>query len=95
MYKMWGKAMSLRVDLPPPEKYGWQLNNGTYCIDWECEQVQQKVKNAIDFLCRGCACKKGCKTKVVAVEGKRSRVGLVVNASNALMLLGKAQTLAC
>ena len=39
--------------------------------------------------------KKAAKQKVVAAEGKRSRVGLVVNASNALMLLEKAQTLAC
>ena len=77
VYKMWGKSMSKTIGLPPPEKYGWELNHndGTYCIDWECEEVQQQIKNSIDFLCRGCGCKKGCKTKSCGCRRKGKPCG--------------------
>ena len=49
--------------LPSPESSGWLLqNNSTYTIDWEAHEVQQRIKRNIDFLTKGCSCKKGCKT---------------------------------
>ena len=76
MYKVWGKATSHRIDLPPPEKYGWKLNpDSTYCIDWESEEVQEQIKSSIDFLCRGSGCKKGCKTNSCGCRRKGKQCG--------------------
>ena len=49
--------------LPAPEESGWLLQSDSkYIIDWESPEVQQKIKHNIDFLTKGCSCKKGCKT---------------------------------
>ena len=44
-----------------PEDNGWIQIDETYAIDWEATEVQAKVKGKIDFLTKGCNCKKGCK----------------------------------
>ena len=50
------------ADLLPPESCGWVKNSdGTYSIDWEDPDVQKKIQGTIDFLVKGCTCKKGCK----------------------------------
>ncbi len=50
--------------LPAPEESGWTRNtDGEYIYDWECPTVLQRVKDTIDFLTKGCSCKKGCSTK--------------------------------
>ena len=36
--------------------------DGVYSIDWEDPEVQNKIRGTIDFLVKGCTCKKGCKT---------------------------------
>ena len=46
--------------LPPPERSGWNLLNNEYSVDWECVELQQQIKETIDFLMKGCSCKKGC-----------------------------------
>ena len=44
----------------PPELCGWTKDtDGAYSIDWEGPDVQNKIR---DFLIKGCACKKGCKS---------------------------------
>jgi len=47
----------------PPELCGWIKDaDGSYSIDWEDPDIQHKIKGTIEFLIRGCACKKGCKS---------------------------------
>jgi len=47
----------------PPEQSGWiHQPDGTYAIDWEEEEVQKSIQHQIDFLLKGCGCKKGCTT---------------------------------
>ena len=42
---------------------GYYVNpNNTYTINWEAAEVQEKIKNNIEFLTKGCSCLKGCKT---------------------------------
>ena len=51
------------ANMQPPEQFGWiHHSDGTYSIDWEDPDVQEKVRGTIDFLLKGCTCKKGCKT---------------------------------
>lgn len=54
----------LHTDLPCPETSGWKkTEDGSFQFDWECPTVQQAVQHTIDFLTRGCSCKKGCMSK--------------------------------
>jgi len=49
--------------LPPPESSGWLLQaDGNYIVDWEAHDVQQMIKDNIEFLTKGCSCTKGCRT---------------------------------
>ena len=49
--------------LAPPETQGWiKSDQGEYSIDWEDQAVQQKIQKTLNFLCKGCSCKTGCKT---------------------------------
>ena len=49
------------ADLPKPESCGWmKSSSGHYSVDWECPAVMSKVQDTIDFLTKGCGCKKGC-----------------------------------
>ena len=50
------------ICIPPPEHSGWiRHSDGSYAIDWEAPEVQEKIKHTIDFLTKGCSCKTGCK----------------------------------
>ena len=50
--------------LPPPEEYWWKKDStGQYKVDWESSEIQLTVEQTINFLTKGCSCKKGCKTK--------------------------------
>lgn len=64
---MWQNSTQadLYSDLPKPEASGWvkSLQTGEYSIDWECPVVMSKVQTTIDFLTKGCGCKKGCSSK--------------------------------
>jgi len=48
--------------LPLPEESGWNKLDDGYTFDWEAPEIQSRVQEAIDFLIKGCSCKKGCKT---------------------------------
>ena len=50
--------------LPKAESSGWTkcAETGEYTIDWECPVVMSKIQSTIDFLTKGCGCKRGCST---------------------------------
>jgi len=50
------------LTLPAPEQSGWVIQDGQYLINWESPEVEKKIKSNIDFLLKGCNCKKQCKT---------------------------------
>ena len=57
--------------LPSPEKSGWICKpDGTYEIEWETAEVQAKNQSTIDFLLKGCNCKKGCKNNMCGCRKK-------------------------
>ena len=63
--KMWCNSTEENPynDLPPPDECGWCRNeSGGYVCDWECPEVQRRVTDTIQFLTKGCSCKKGCYT---------------------------------
>ena len=71
--QMWlnSPLADLYCSLPPPEQSGWLLNHdGSYAIDWEEPELQMKIKQTIDFLVKGCSCKRGCKSKICGCRKK-------------------------
>ncbi len=61
--RMWSNSAedNIQLSLPPPEECGWKkTTDDTYIVDWECPAVQQQVQDTINFLTKGCSCKKGC-----------------------------------
>ena len=63
---MWKHSPKIDIysALPPPEVFGWKRGStGNYKIDWDCSDFQINVQETINFLTKGCTCKKGCKTK--------------------------------
>ena len=59
--QMWANSPQEDIleGIPPPEQSGWKMvGNHQYKFDWESEEVQKRVQNTIDFLTRGCSCKK-------------------------------------
>ena len=66
----------LYCSLPPPERRGWLLNpDGSCAIDWEEPEVQMKIKQTINFLVKGCSCKRGCKSNLCGCQKKDKRCG--------------------
>ena len=61
---MWQNSSEedMYTSLPLPEESGWIKSDGIYVIDWEAPEIQEKVQKSIEFLIKGCSCKKGCKT---------------------------------
>ena len=63
-------------DLPPPAECGWCRNeSGGYVCDWECPEVQRRVTDTIQFLTKGCSCKKGCYTNQCSCRKKGNTCG--------------------
>ena len=63
---MWSNSSEEDVhqSLTNPEACGWKKNSdGTFSFDWECPDVLQNVQETIDFLIKGCSCKRGCQTQ--------------------------------
>lgn len=55
---------------------GWKLDEGVYTVDWECPDVQSNIKQTIDFLTKGCACKKnGCISLRCSCKKKGTQCG--------------------
>ena len=71
----------LYSNLPQPEDSGWfRQPDGSYCIDWEAIEVLARLERNIDFLLKGCGCRKGCKSKKCVCRKKTSTVAQHVNA---------------
>ena len=75
--QMWGNSpkSDQYEGLPPPESHGWLKGENGYVIDWEAEDVQQKIQATLDFLDKGCGCKTGCKTKRCSCKKKGKTCG--------------------
>ena len=72
----------------PPEKSGWICKpDGTYEIEWETAEVQAKIQSTIDFLLKGCNCKKAAKTTCADVSRREAFVVLDVCVKGALTYL--------
>lgn len=63
-------------DLPPPEQCGWcKDEEGDYTCDWKCPEVIERVTDTINFLTKGCSCKKGCQTNQCGCRKKNNTCG--------------------
>lgn len=57
----WNNSTKKHIDqdLPSPQQSGWHKESeNSYSIDWDCEELQEKVRGTIEFLTKGCTCKK-------------------------------------
>lgn len=62
---MWRNSSKANLydGLAEPQSSGWiKDENGDWHIDWEAIEVEQRITRTIDFLNKGCGCKKGCGT---------------------------------
>ena len=76
--QMWqhSSQADIFMSLPSPEDSGWLLQaDGNYVIDWEAAEVQQMVRNNIEFLTKGCSCTKGCKSLRCGCRKKQRNCG--------------------
>ena len=58
-----------------PVNSGWTKDGNTFTIDWEDPAVINKIKGTIDFLTKGCSCKKGCATNKCGCRKKSNHCG--------------------
>lgn len=80
MAQLWRNSILSDVysSLPVPEQSGWMCKpDGTYEIEWEAAEAQAKIQSTIDFLLKGCSCKKGCKNNICGCRKKKSYCGPV------------------
>ena len=73
--QMWRNShlSNMYSSLPQPEDYGWIHNeDGSYCI---APEIIGKVKTTIEFLTKGCTCKKGCRTNNCGCKKKSRHCG--------------------
>ena len=66
--------------LPLPEESGWNKSNDGYTFDWEAPETQSRVQVTIDFLMKGCSCKKGVEMVIMVVGRKEGTVDQLVYA---------------
>ena len=60
---MWRQAADNMVVLAPLAGNGWIKEDGKFLIDWDSKDNMHAVRQRVDLLLKGCACKSGCKTK--------------------------------
>ena len=65
--EFWHNAIQQDVmtGLPLPEESGWKFKeeSESYSFDWDCAELQEKVRGTVEFLTKGCTCKKSqCKS---------------------------------
>ena len=64
--EMWNNSPQQDVmkEISLPEDSGWFLTaDNKYAIEWESPEIEEQVKSSINFLVKGCSCKKSkCKT---------------------------------
>ena len=72
--KMWTNSIEQNPshNLLPPDECGWSTNEGGgYIYNWECPELQRRVKDTIEFLTKGSSCKKKVATINSAAVGRR------------------------
>ena len=70
------------TSLPIPEESGWNKSHDGYTFDWEAPEIQSRVQESVDFLMKGCSCKKDCRTANCGCR-KRGIVDQLVCVKNA------------
>ena len=64
--EMWNNSPQQDVmkEISLPEDSGWFLTaDNKYAIEWESPEIEEQVQSSINFLVKGCSCKKSkCKT---------------------------------
>ena len=76
--QMWKNSPTdqLYRDLSPPEQSGWERNeNGDYSVDWDSPEACKQVQETIEFLIKGCSCRKGCHTRQCGCRKKGRHCG--------------------
>ena len=59
--------------LAPPAGNGWLKEGGKFLIDWDSNENMQAVKQRVDLLLKGCACKGGCNTDMKTMKMTQRR----------------------
>ena len=74
---MWQRSIhaDMYSSLSPPEHSGWTKDGDTFAIDWEDTEVMSKIRGTINFLTKGCSCKKGCATNNCGCRKKSNHCG--------------------
>ncbi len=63
-------------DLSLPEQSGWERDeNGEYSVNWDSPEACKQVQETIEFLTKGCSCKKGCQTRQCGCKKKGRHCG--------------------
>ena len=42
--------------------FGWTRQNGHLEVEWEAEANKERARSKVDYILKGCKCKKGCNT---------------------------------
>ena len=86
-----GRVLLKKTQLPPPETCGRWLKDetGMYTYDWECSEVQSRVTDTINFLTKGCSCKKGCHNNLAISVNVETAVDQDVIVKGVLMLVAR------
>ena len=70
---MWRQATQNMMLLAPPAGNGWLKEGGKFLIDWDSNENMQAVKQRVDLLLKGCACKGGCNTDMKTMKMTQRR----------------------
>ncbi len=77
--QFWQNAVSqdVKVGLPLPEESGWMCQeDGCYAIGWDSIELQERVKGTVEFLTKGCSCKKSkCITSQCSCRKQQKNCG--------------------
>ena len=77
VHQMWQQSVhpDMYSSLPLPEHSGWIKDGEGYVFDWEDTEVADRVRGTIQFLTKGCNCKKGCVSNNCGCKKKSNYCG--------------------
>ena len=77
IHQMWQSSIyrDIYSSLPQSEQSGWMKEGDKYAIEWEAAEVMEKIKGTIQFLTKGCSCKKGYRTNNCGCRRRSSHCG--------------------
>ena len=82
---MWGQANLQQMTLQPLTNFGWIVEQGNLCIDWDSHENITAVNERVFSLLKGCKCKTGCGTKRCSYrhKGRECSIGCeCINCTN-------------